>query len=93
MKKKKTNVMNQLNQVGENLDPRTPEEQAAERAWFDENGLPDYGYLESLATGRDPSNLQRLIEIAGDMNVEIGKEDTKQQIIQKIMSAEENEGE
>ncbi len=86
--------MDNFNQpINDPTDPRTDEMDAGEREWLDENGVPDFNYLEQLGAGDNPENLERLIDIANDLNIEVNSDETKQELIQKIMAAERNEDE
>lgn len=53
-------------------------------AWLNENGRPNYEYLQSLATHKTPENLEQLRLIADDLNVDYHSTLPAQELVDRI---------
>lgn len=55
--------------------------------WRNEHGLPDFAYLQSLATDGGPEATEKLKSIAIDLNVEGDLDAPPEELIEAIRSA------
>ena len=62
------------------------EEEATEN-WRNEHGMPDFKYLQSMATDGSADALEKLQSIAKDMDVEYDPDDSAADLIEKIRLA------
>jgi hypothetical protein len=56
-------------------------------AWRNENGQPDFEYLQSLATDGSPESLEKLKSIADDLSVEYTPDTSMDDLIERMRSA------
>jgi hypothetical protein len=54
--------------------------------WLNEHGDPDFAYLQSLATDGSPEALEKLANIAEDLNVEHDADTPTEELINRIRS-------
>ena len=74
------------------VNPISESETSDFEEWQDEHGNPNLEYLESLAKDGSPEALQELQSIASDLDVDFTTDNTREELIGKIMmTVEENE--
>lgn len=54
------------------------------KSWLNENGKPDYEYLQSLASESTPENLERLRLIAEDLDVDHHSNISANELVERI---------
>jgi len=60
--------------------------------WRNEHGLPDFEYLQSLATDDSPESMEKLRSIAEDLDVEYDPDDSAGDLVEKVrLATERNE--
>ena len=68
------------------------EEAREKEDWQNEHGDPDFEYLRSLATDKNPESMEKLRSIADDLNVEYDVDTPPEDLLERIRSvADENE--
>jgi len=60
--------------------------------WLNEHGQPDFEYLKSLAADGSPEALEKLKYIAEDLNVECDANTLPEELIERIKSAVDQNG-
>lgn len=60
--------------------------------WLNEHGEPDFKYLQSLALDSGPEALEKLRSIAGDLDVEFDDDTPPEELVGRIRSAVDQNG-
>ena len=68
------------------------DEKTSVEDWRNEHGLPDFGYLKSLASDGGPEALEKLKSISEDMDADFDPEASPFELVEMIrIAAERNE--
>ena len=59
--------------------------------WRNENGEPDFAYLESLALDDNPIALEKLRLVAIDLDVDFNLDTSRQEIVDRVRSVIDND--
>ncbi len=71
----------------DNINESNKAETGETEDWRNENGQPNFEYLQSLATDGSPEALEKLQSIAEDLDVEYDPDTSTDDLIERIRSA------
>ncbi len=64
--------------------PRKEEDTSGLKAWLNQNGEPDYNYLQTLASAKTPESFEELMLVADDLDVDYHSSISADDLVERI---------